>query len=135
MREREEEAGRGTGGNRQSGVERWQTQLRLTDIKICDVFRETEVGIDGLEAEGKGRFRAQDRAREGSQTVSVERAGERRVTMSFTGEMRATRCCSCCCCCSLPLLILLTLTLPHTGQYLHPPPPPPPLQHSHTCAE
>lgn len=60
-------------------LERWQTQLRLTDIKICDVFRETEVGIDGLEAEGKGRFRAQDRAREGSQTVSVERAGERRV--------------------------------------------------------
>lgn len=62
-------------------MERWQTQLRLTDIKICDVFRETEVGIDGLEAEGKGRFRAQDRAREaeGSQAVSVERAGERRV--------------------------------------------------------
>lgn len=60
-------------------MERWQTQLRLTDIKICDVFRETEVGIDGLEAEGKGRFRAQDRAREGSQAVSVERGGERRV--------------------------------------------------------
>lgn len=60
-------------------VERWRTQLRLTDIKICDVFRETEVGIDGLEAEGKGRFRAQDRAREGSRAVSVESACERRV--------------------------------------------------------
>lgn len=61
-------------------VERWRTQLRLTDIKICDVFRETEVGIDGLEAEGKGRFRAQDRAREeGSRAVSVESARERRV--------------------------------------------------------
>lgn len=53
---------------------------------------------------------------------------------SFTGEMRATRCCSCCCCCcSLPLLILLTLTLPHTGQYLRPHPFPTSPAQPHMC--